>query len=931
MKSFRPRPSQAQGTGKSDLLLRLFDSQFFDAWLALTYLYQKETSGVHDYLCNKLYELPEDKIERYLSQFCQLITTRHGSSLERVIVDWCSKSLRIAVYWLFRAISQDQPKNKQVAELLDRCERSALNGSWELPFKSPLLDPPSSVLQSKTDSAFLQNSPVLVDPAESEEDRSESPVGDESASICSSTSIVQGLEGLFTVVTLGRTCSGSRAGDLPTTTDQTGSQDVLSVDTDVSSSATFERCRVLRQELGEGEGVSALLARSSRNEAAGGNGCLATSENEELGLLSPGLRQTTVGATLDFVDALCDASSHLVQLPQESRLKALKRALADINSEIDLCNANGVTVWFPIGNRNQRVLRLVPDQTVLLNSREKAPFLLLVEVLDTEGAEDSEEDTQPYADSANSVEKADNSRTEEPKGSVVQQDSDPQMLEEGPSQEESMNPKMLTEEEQQSLTDAGLVQKPNCKNSFDTKMDTALASLQGSAPLVKLHFKIDESIVETQISSSSSSSVTPSVVSQTPAEGAMSLMMSKILKCSGNCMDIGIPEDWFRRQQHVHERNPISVSFEVVGGVNLKIPSPSKKSRRMPSQEAIDVVAAKLVKNNSMQQKGPLPTASSSQIPPLPPPSSSFQSVPEPSRSSRDLTPHEKALRRWNEKRDCVRQRSPHGERPGWKLASVVVKSGDDCRQELMAVQLIKTFQEIFLDSRIPLWVYPYEVLVTSNRTALIEFIPDTLSVHSIKHKSPPGTSLSQHFFDKFVKGTPECNGAQRNFVESLAAYSLISYLLQLKDRHNGNILMDDEGHIIHIDFGFMLSNSPGGVNFEAAPFKLTREYLEIMESNSEGKASELFDYFKVLCIQGFLICRKHFDRIVLVCDIMSKAGFPCFKAGDRAIKALKRRFHLNIPDEQCVQIVIGAISDSLDAWRTRQYDYYQRVLNGIL
>jgi hypothetical protein len=22
---------------------------------------------------------------------------------------------------------------------------------------------------------------------------------------------------------------------------------------------------------------------------------------------------------------------------------------------------------------------------------------------------------------------------------------------------------------------------------------------------------------------------------------------------------------------------------------------------------------------------------------------------------------------------------------------------------------------------------------------------------------------------------------------------------------------------------------------------------------------------------------------------------------------------------------------DSLDAWRTRQYDYYQRVLNGIL
>lgn len=51
----------------------------------------------------------------------------------------------------------------------------------------------------------------------------------------------------------------------------------------------------------------------------------------------------------------------------------------------------------------------------------------------------------------------------------------------------------------------------------------------------------------------------------------------------------------------------------------------------------------------------------------------------------------------------------------------------------------------------------------------------------------------------------------------------------------------------MHIDFGFMLSNSPGGVNFESAPFKLTRELLQVMDSDSDGRASELFDYFKVL------------------------------------------------------------------------------------
>jgi phosphatidylinositol 4-kinase len=65
--------------------------------------------------------------------------------------------------------------------------------------------------------------------------------------------------------------------------------------------------------------------------------------------------------------------------------------------------------------------------------------------------------------------------------------------------------------------------------------------------------------------------------------------------------------------------------------------------------------------------------------------------------------------------------------------------------------------------------------------------------------------SLYDYFVAKF--GSPdslEFARARMAFAKSLAPYSLIIFLLQIKDRHNGNIMIDESGHILHIGTSFV-------------------------------------------------------------------------------------------------------------------------------
>lgn len=258
------------------------------------------------------------------------------------------------------------------------------------------------------------------------------------------------------------------------------------------------------------------------------------------------------------------------------------------------------------------------------------------------------------------------------------------------------------------------------------------------------------------------------------------------------------------------------------------------------------------------------------------------------------------------------------------KWQSAIFKVGDDCRQDVLALQLISVFRTIWANAGLDLFVYPYRVTATAPGCGVIDVLPNSVSRDMLGREAVNG--LYEYFINKFgPENTIEFEQARNNLIRSLAAYSIISFLLQFKDRHNGNIMYDDQGHILHIDFGFCFDIVPGGVKFEVAPFKLTHEMILIFGGRHDTQA---FQWFEELCVKGYLACRPYMETIVRCVTPMLESGLPCFK--ETTIKKLRSRFVPGKSEREAAIYFRGLIKKAMESFYTKGYDEFQRLTNGI-
>jgi phosphatidylinositol 4-kinase len=299
------------------------------------------------------------------------------------------------------------------------------------------------------------------------------------------------------------------------------------------------------------------------------------------------------------------------------------------------------------------------------------------------------------------------------------------------------------------------------------------------------------------------------------------------------------------------------------------------------------------------------------------------------------------SIQDFQSRKQKIKETSPYGDLENWDLISVIVKANDNLVQESLAMIMVQEIQNIFQEEELDLWLNPYKIQPISQDSGIIETIVDAISIHQLKKISGSITLLE--FFEKTYPSSSSMENAVDCFIKSCAAYSIVCYLLQVKDRHNGNILIDKFGHVIHIDYGFFLQSSPGpnSLTFEQAPFKLSDEFLQVINNSETSPGENLFKY-KNLMTQGFLAIKKHSERLIDIIQIITNCSLdlPCLNnvhlnsasgAGQLIVEEFKYRLHSGLTEDGLKHQIDCLVSGAKASWTTGMYDQFQYWTNGIL
>jgi phosphatidylinositol 3-kinase len=164
-------------------------------------------------------------------------------------------------------------------------------------------------------------------------------------------------------------------------------------------------------------------------------------------------------------------------------------------------------------------------------------------------------------------------------------------------------------------------------------------------------------------------------------------------------------------------------------------------------------------------------------------------------------------------------------------------------------MNVIRMMDIVLRDAGLPLNILTYRVLPTSRNSGFIEIVPHAHTVYDIEIKLK--STLQKFILDRNRSDT--VGDIFDRFSSSMAAYSLVCYILALGDRHKNNIMVREDGTLFHIDYGYILGKDASLKSTIAPYMRITQEMKDAMG----GEDSPEYKKFQERCVKGFSILRK--------------------------------------------------------------------------
>ncbi|ELP94903.1 phosphatidylinositol-4,5-bisphosphate 3-kinase catalytic subunit delta isoform, putative [Entamoeba invadens IP1] len=250
----------------------------------------------------------------------------------------------------------------------------------------------------------------------------------------------------------------------------------------------------------------------------------------------------------------------------------------------------------------------------------------------------------------------------------------------------------------------------------------------------------------------------------------------------------------------------------------------------------------------------------------------------------------------------------------------VIQKVGDDLRQDILTLQMIRLMNGIWKNNGLDLCMLPYLCIATGNEIGMLELVKNSETYGKIMAMDEKKLSVFRETaMTTWLKD--QCSSpdskvqfelAVENFTYSCAGYCVATYILGIGDRHSDNVMLTKEGKFFHIDFGHFLGNfkKKFGVKRERTPFKFTPHFANVMG----GKGSPQFKKFEKVCIDAFITIRQHGPLFIYLFRLMLATGIPELqKVND--IEYMRNMFMFDKNDQEAGEEFRKLIYKCLDAW----------------